>query len=1122
VKNSPPSRVLIGAFELDVKAGELRCGNRTVRLQKKPCQVLLFLVEYGGEVVSREEIQKRLWPNDTVVDFEHAINTAIRKLRAAFEDSADSPKYIETLARRGYRLMVPVKWLSIAENLSSAADEPGVEPNEELRPSPQVEGSALAGTAPELSESSALIGRKLSHYRVLAAIGGGGMGVVYRAEDVKLGRSVALKVLPEELGGDSKALERFEREARAASALDHPNICSIYEFGEHQGQPFLAMQLLEGQTLRDRLTSAREKGDGEQALPLDELLDIAIQIARGLEAAHEKGIVHRDIKPANIFITTKGVAKILDFGVAKLTSAGDDAAEGMPRRDSTAGPSIALGSAENGESGNAEVASPATIERTLTRTGIALGTAGYMSPEQVRREKLDARTDLFSFGLVLYEMATGQRAFTGETSAILQDSIVNRTPVPVHDLNSMLPPRLQRLITKAMEKDRGLRHRSANEMREELEIIIGRSRYGMVRRHWKRALGALVLIAALVAGFLYRRSHRSVSLSEKDVIVLADFNNATGDAVFDGTLKQALAIQLEQSPFLNVLSDKQVNDTLKLMKHPTSERLTETTAQEVCVRSNSRAMISGSIAPAGNGYGIGLKTVDCQSGDTLATASGNSPDRNQILGTLADVANRLRQRLGESLGSVQQFSVPLEEATTSSLDALQAYTQGRRKSLEAGDAAALPYFKFAVELDSKFAYAYDALGRAHFGLYELSQAAANMRTAFELRDRVSPRERFSIQADYYDFVTGELDKVTQTYFDWTQTYPRDYLARSRLSACYRYTGQFDKALSEAQRAYELMPHRVSTAVTLMIAEMRMNRFAEAKAVYDEAHSQKLDSPVMQAYRYLIAFYEGDDSTMQGLVKSAAGRPLAEDLVLIQHSDTPAYHGKFEDSRQLSQQAIAKARASGSPERTASWQLWQALREAEAGNLERARDLYPEALKQSTGEDVIAKGALVAALVGDVAVAKRLVDTMQQQHPLDTGLNDFVIPMVRAAIALQMRQPGEAVEELKATLPYELGGSSICCLTSPYLRGLAFLQAGDGEQAQREFQKILDHPGIVENNVTGALAHLQCGRAQAMSGDRAAARKSYEDFLVLWKDADPDIPICKQAKAEYAKLQKLDR
>jgi len=1117
VNNISPSRVLIGAFELDVKAGELRNNNRTVRLQKKPCQVLLILLECAGEVVNREEIQRRLWPNDTVVDFEHAINTAIKKLRAAFEDSADSPKFIETLARRGYRLMVPVKWVDVAENLSSVVDELGLEPQEERRPSPQVESPEVTKTVPAPSESFTLIGRKVSHYRVLAVIGGGGMGVVYRAEDVKLGRAVALKVLPEELGGDPKALERFEREARAASALDHPNICSIYEFGEHQGQPFIVMQLLEGQTLRDHLAPAQETGDGKQALPLDELLDIAIQIALGLWAAHEKGIVHRDIKPANIFITTKGVAKILDFGVAKLTSIGDAAAEDLPRLNSTAGPSISLGSAEDYESDNGEVARPAAIERTLTGTGIALGTAGYMSPEQVRREELDARTDLFSFGLVLYEMATGQRAFTGETSAILQDSIVNRTPVPVNDLNSELPPRLQRLITKAMEKDRGLRYQSADQMRAELEIIIDQCRYGMVRRHWKLALGALVLIAALVAGFLYRGSHRSVSLSEKDVIVLADFNNATGDAVFDGTLKQALAIQLEQSPFLNVLSDKQVADTLRLMKHPASERLTEATAQEVCLRSNSRAVISGSIAPAGNGYGIGLKTVDCQSGDTLATASGNSPDRNKILGTLADAANRLRQKLGESLVSVQQFSVPLEEATTPSLDALQAYTQSRIKQGERGEAAAIPYLKLAVDLDPNFALAYAALGTTHFHLYEYNAATTNLQKAFDLRNRVSQRERYFIQAQYYEYVTREFSRIVETYIAWAHAYPRDYIPHSRLCPAYRFVGQFDQALKESQLALELSPSD-APVYELMITYIRMNRFDKAIEVYDAGRARNRDSPFMQFGRYLIGFLQGDNAAMRDMLESARGKPFTEDVLVLTDSETQAYRGKLRDSRGLSEKAVELAKEAGSPERAAMWEAWGALREAELGYPERAQRANQRALALSSTLDVNAKAGLTFALTGNLRAAREIADKLDRKYPLDTAVKNLSGPMTRAAIALQENEPRQAIEDLKESLPYELGGAAICCLTPAYLRGLAYLQVGDGEQAQHEFQKILDHPGIVENNVIGVLAHLQRGRAQAMSGDKAAARKSYQDFLTLWQDADPDIPICKQAKAEYAKLQ----
>jgi serine/threonine protein kinase/DNA-binding winged helix-turn-helix (wHTH) protein/tetratricopeptide (TPR) repeat protein len=1095
-----PSRVLIGAFELDVRAGELRQGDRTIRLQKKPCQVLLFLVESVGQVVTRDEIQKRLWPNGTVVDFEHGINAAIKKLRAAFGDSAESPRYIETLARRGYRLVAAVE--SIAAPEASPSD-------------PCIEVENLSPTAIAVQPGSGpLIGRRVSHYRVLEVIGGGGMGVVCRAEDLKLGRRVALKFLPEELGGDPQALERFEREARAASALDHPNICSIHEFGEHEGQPFLVMQLLEGQTLRDRLAEAE---DGDQAFALDQLLDVAVQVTQGLEAAHEKGIIHRDIKPANIFITTKGVAKILDFGVAKLTSLGEDAAEDVPRFDFPAGSSVVPGSTGDGELGNAEVASPLAIERTLTRTGIALGTAGYMSPEQIRGEKLDARTDLFTFGLVLYEMATGQRAFTGETAEVLHDAILNQAPVPVHDLNSSLPPRLQHLIAKAMQKDRGLRFQSAGAIRVELETIIGRSRHGVVRRHWKQVLGALILVAALVAGLLYRRAHRSTSLSEKDLVVLADFNNATGDAVFDGTLKQALAIQLEQSPFLNVLSDKQVNDTLKLMKHPATERLTEATAQEVCTRSNSRAVITGSIAPIRNGYGLGLKTVDCHSGDTLAIAKGTSPDRDNVLKGLGDAANNLRQTLGESLGSLQQFNTPLEEATTPSLDALQAYTQSRIKQAEQGEAAAIPFLRLAVDLDPNFALAYAALGITHFHLYEYNAATTNLQKAFDLRNRVSQRERYFIQAQYYEYVTREFHKIVETYVEWARAYPRDYIPHARLCPAYRFVGQFDQALKESQLALELSPSE-APVYELMITYIRMNRFDKAKEVYDEGRARKRDSPFMQFGRYLIGFLQGDKAAMRDMLDSARGKPFTEDVLVLTDSETQAYQGKLRDSRELSEKCVELAKEAGSPERAAMWEGWGALREAELGYPERAQRANERALALSTDLDVSAKAGLTFALSGNLRIARQIADDLDKEYPLDTAVKNLSGPMTRAAIALQQNEPRQAIEELKASLPYELGGAAICCLTPAYLRGLAYLQARDGEQAQREFEKILEHPGIVENNVTGALAHLQLGRAQAMMGDKTAARKSYLDFLALWKDADPDIPIYKQAEAEYAKIQ----
>jgi serine/threonine protein kinase/DNA-binding winged helix-turn-helix (wHTH) protein/tetratricopeptide (TPR) repeat protein len=1142
-----PNRLRFGAFELDRMAGELRKGRATIRLQEQPFQILLMLLDNGGKVVSREEIKKRLWPNDTVVEFDHSIHTAIKKLRQALGDSAESPKYVETVARRGYRLIVAVEMVP-TDDPSDSIPIPSASPGQAL--SPQASDNDEAPPAP-MVEPTGLIGKKVSHYRVLAVIGGGGMGMVYQAEDLKLGRRVALKFLPEELANDSLALQRFEREARTASSLNHANICTIHEVEEHEGQPFIVMELLEGETLRDRLATL---ANVQKQLPLENLLDIAIQICSGLQASHVKDIIHRDIKPANIFLTSKGVVKILDFGLAKLVEAGekeqtlDGVIPSAERREASRDPydrddldgigvprvagrplsrtTSSLGmiqenDALDGAASAAPLPHATPVEHTLTRTGAAMGTAAYMSPEQVRGEKLDARTDLFSFGLVLYEMATGERAFTGQTAAILKDTILNGTPVPVREFNPTISPKLEEVIGKAIEKNREMRYQSAVEMRTDLEKHKGDLQPAAARSGARRRLNAAsvtVVVLSMIAAATFWTHLRKTppKLSEKDTLVVADFANSTGEAVFDGTLKQALATHLAQSPFLNVLSNERVNATLRLMNRPASEHLTEATALELCLRTNSRGALQGSIASRGRDYILEVRAVDCHTGDKLAGTGASATDRNQVLTAVGDIGNQLRKQLGESLASVEEYNQPLQQATTSSLEALQAYSQGDAQQSQKGDAAAIPYYKLAVELDPNFAYAHAALGQAYFTLYEVSLALEEFGRAFALRDRVSQRERFYIEGKYYS-MAGDLNKSIQTYEEWAQAYPRDYMAHNDLSRRLRSAGQYERSADEARQALAITRDSVSPFTSLMLASIRLNRLDDAKAAFEEAQARTLEGPYLRLARYQVAFLEGDDQGMAEQVAAAKGKPGTEDILLHGQAYTEAYYGRLRKSRDLSERAAEASQQVSAPERAAIDKTWQALQEVEAGRPDRARQRVVEALALSKGEFVIAKAALALARAGNSEQAQKQADQLNQKLPSETMEQNYSLPVIRAAIELAKNNPGKAINILKATLPYDLGAGSICCFYPGYVRGLAYLKAGQGKEAAGEFDKILNHRGTTVNFITGSLAHLQLGRAQVMMGAREAARKSYQDFLTLWKDADPDIPIYRQAKAEYAKL-----
>jgi eukaryotic-like serine/threonine-protein kinase len=980
----------------------------------------------------------------------------------------------------------------------------------------------------------------ISRYRIIEKLGAGGMGEVFLAEDTKLGRKVALKLLAEELTQNRDRLSRFDQEAYSASALNHPNILTIYEMGDEGGRHFIATEFIDGITLRKRL--------GGTPMDLAEVLNIAIQIAGALEEAHAAGIIHRDIKPENIMIRRNGHVKVLDFGLAKLV-----------------------------EKPDAEETDTEAITRALVQTdaGVVLGTSQYLSPEQARGKPVDARTDIWSLGVVLYEMTCGRAPFTGETKTDIIVSIARTDPMPMARFSPNAPAEFEWIVMKALRKNVDERYQTVKELESDLKNLKQRLEFqtelersippdkltgllsvsglayadtevhgllpglrttmtggtkstgvgslapqtrassaeyivGELRRHKIAAIAALAIVmAAVVFGSWYYT--RGPALTNKDKILLADFVNTTGDQVFDDTLKQALAVQLGQSPYLDIFSEDRVRETLTSMEKSPDARISRDIAREICERQGIKAMLLGTIAPLGSHYAISLDAVNAHTGDSIASEQVEAEGKEQVLKALGQAASRLREKLGESLSSVEKFDAPIEKATTSSLEALQAYSRGFERHSNAKYSDAIPYYKDAVKLDPYFAIAYARLATCYNNTKQNELSRQAFEQAYKLRDRASEREKLIVSASYYGGVTGEWDKQIEELETWKRTYPRDWEPFNLLANRYTLVGPFEKAIENAQQAVSLNPADARPYVNLAVAYMGLNRFDDAKGELRKALSKKLETPNMHARLYQIALIQGDGAAMKEQLDWAAATP--EEAQTWQ-AQTAGFAGQLAKANQFNDRAIELTRQSGSKDIIAQALLQRAQRNATFGNCGPVTETVTTALGLSRERANLVAASNALAACGQAVPAQTNMDELSKRFPEDTLLATISIPIARAQLELSRGNAGLVIQLLDSAKKYEAAGE----FWPQYLRGQAYLKQGNGAAAAGEFKTIIDHRGWYPVSPLYPLAQLGSARAAVLNGDKAGAGKYYQDFFTLWKDADPSIPILIAARAEFDNLK----